>query len=473
MTPRPDNGIDSGCNVVVVSDVHLGEDLLPGASGRAARDVGLAEAAFTDFVRHLTRTRQDGRPWRLVINGDGIDLMLAPTAGGAFPETRTAAAALARIDLIIARHPGAFEALARFAAAGNRVDLVAGNHDLELIWPEVGAHAVAAIAALAPGVAGVAQRIAVRPWFVYEPGLCWIEHGHQYDATCSFEYGLAPADPRTGQVVDNLDYAAARHLGGAAPDVDPRGTEAWGFGGFLRYGMSLGASGMGRMLGGYWRFVRALWHARGIHRSVRVRRARAEAHDTRLASLAVSANVSESLLRDVDGLRRPPITMSVARLAELLMLDRWALAIGTLLMLVGTWALAPSAIALVLSALIVGGAYALGGWLASRRNPDNILPLKLAAARIRGRVDAPFVVFGHTHEALHEVLPSGGAYLNSGTWLPAIRPGLLRAFTHVVLRRTPSGPVAELRQWRDGGSRRFDSDEVTPLPAAARAARAA
>jgi hypothetical protein len=38
----------------------------------------------------------------------------------------------------------------------------------------------------------------------------------------------------------------------------------------------------------------------------------------------------------------------------------------------------------------------------------------------------------------------------------------------VVLRRTPTGPVAELRQWRDGGSRRFDSDEVTPLPAAAR-----
>src|SRR5438067_1097717 len=117
MTIRgPDNGTDSGCNVVVVSDVHLGEDLLPGASGRAARDVALAETALADFARHLTRSRMDGRPWRLVINGDVLDLMCVPDARGHLPTVRKPDIAKERIDLVVAHHRDVFEALARFVA---------------------------------------------------------------------------------------------------------------------------------------------------------------------------------------------------------------------------------------------------------------------------------------------------------------------------------------------------------------------
>src|SRR5438067_1840198 len=134
-----DNGSDSGCNVVVVSDVHLGEDLLPGASGRAARDVVLAETALADFVRHLTRSRMDGRPWRLVVNGDMIDLMVVPDARGHLPVARTADIAKERIDRVVAHHRAVFEAIARFVAAGNRLDVTAGNHDIELVWNEVAA----------------------------------------------------------------------------------------------------------------------------------------------------------------------------------------------------------------------------------------------------------------------------------------------------------------------------------------------
>ena len=41
-------------------------------------------------------------------------------------------------------------------------------------------------------------RIAVVPWFVYVPGVAWIEHGHVYDEGCSFEFNLAPMDPKDG-----------------------------------------------------------------------------------------------------------------------------------------------------------------------------------------------------------------------------------------------------------------------------------
>jgi UDP-2,3-diacylglucosamine pyrophosphatase LpxH len=461
-----DNGTDSGCNVVVVSDVHLGEDLLPGASGRAARDVALAETALADFARHLTRARMDGRPWRLVVNGDMIDLMVVPDGRGDLPVARTAAVAKERVDQVIARHKVVFEALARFVAAGNRLDVLAGNHDIELVWPEVAAHLGARIAELAPaGARGVAERIAVRPWFVYEPGLAWIEHGQQYDATCSQEMHLAPEDPRSGAIVDNIDYAAVRHLSGGAPELDSRATEAWSFGGFLTFAASRGVAGFLGMITGYGRFVRALFHARGLHKSVRVRRARAASHQARLEELAARSNVSASLLRDVDALKRPPVTMSTRRLIGLLMLDRALVCVGAVLATLLAWTMLPAALAVLATAAIVALAWWGGAQLAKLRNPDNVLPLRLAAQRIRARVDAPFVVFGHTHEPVHEALPGGGAYVNSGTWLPAIRPGLLRAFTHVMLRRTPHGPICELRQWRDGASRRYGTDELTPVPA--------
>jgi UDP-2,3-diacylglucosamine pyrophosphatase LpxH len=465
-----DNGLDSGCNVVVVSDVHLGEDLLPGASGRSARDVTLAETALVDFVKHLSRSRVDGRPWRLVVNGDMLDLMVVPNPGGALPTVRTSDKACERIDAVVARHPEVFAALARFVAAGHRLDVIAGNHDLELVWPEVAAHLAAGIAARAPaGARGVADRIAVRPWFVYEPGLCWIEHGHQYDATCSQQFGLAPTDPRSGTIVDNIDYAAVRHLGGAAPEIDSSSTEAWGFGGYLRFAWSLGPAGFARMGRGYWRFVRSLWHARRLHRSVRVRRARAQTQAARIDQLAAQSHVSRELLGDVADLARSPVTTSTRRLAALLMVDRFLLCAAALVALLVSWALAPAGPAVLLTGAVGVGTWTGGSALARLRNPDNITPLRLAAERIVARVDAPFVVFGHTHEPVHDLLPRGGAYLNGGTWLPAIRPGLLRAFTHVVLRRTPAGPVAELRQWRDGASRRFGeaASSPTPVPAAA------
>jgi hypothetical protein len=67
-------------------------------------------------------------------------------------------------------------------------------------------------------------------------------------------------------------------------------------------------------------------------------------------------------------------------------------------------------------------------------------------------------VFGHTHDPRWQPLRSGGLYVNSGTWLPALRPGLRRSFTHVMIQpRVDREPLVELRQWRDGTSQPFDA----------------
>ena len=62
-------------NILVVSDLHFGEELLPGASQERRRAIELGSSAFREFLRYHTVRRRDGRPWRLVIAGDLFDFM--------------------------------------------------------------------------------------------------------------------------------------------------------------------------------------------------------------------------------------------------------------------------------------------------------------------------------------------------------------------------------------------------------------
>jgi len=86
------------------------------------------------------------------------------------------------------------------------------------------------------------------------------------------------------------------------------------------------------------------------------------------------------------------------------------------------------------------------------------LPMRAVPQRLRRHVDAPVVVFGHTHDPRWQPLRGDGLYVNSGTWLPATRPGLRRSFTHVRIQPRPgAAPLCELRQWREGASLPFDA----------------
>jgi hypothetical protein len=86
------------------------------------------------------------------------------------------------------------------------------------------------------------------------------------------------------------------------------------------------------------------------------------------------------------------------------------------------------------------------------------LPMRAVPQRLRKLVDAPVVVFGHTHDPRWQKLRSGGLYVNAGTWLPATRPGLRRSFTFVLIQPAANGPPSvELRQWREGVSQAFDA----------------
>lgn len=453
-------------NILVVSDLHFGEELLPGAGYERRRAVELGATAFREFLAYHAARRSGGRPWRLVINGDFFDFMsvTVPRAPERPPRTaderrfglgRGVKAGVERMRRLCEAHPAILAALGRFAAAGHGVEIVAGNHDVELLAPEVAAELMRGLAE-AGAPARALERITVAPWFVYVPGVAWIEHGHIYDEGCSFEFNLAPMDPKDGHLIFNADYAAVRYLGAAVPEIDPHGIESWSFWGFMQYALGQGLRPAGRIWMGYARFVSALLRARRLHRSIKRRHRRRREHRARLVEVARAGGVPLVAAQAIDRLARAPLTGSLRRLGRLLMLDRIGLVLGIAIAIVALFIALPAAWALAGAALTVGAAAGISRWLGTHLVTSQ-LPMRAIPGRIRKQVDAPVVVFGHTHDPRWQPIRGGGLYVNSGTWLAAARPGLRRSFTFVLIQPRPgAAPIVELRQWREGTSQPFD-----------------
>jgi UDP-2,3-diacylglucosamine pyrophosphatase LpxH len=456
-------------NILVVSDLHFGEQLLPGASSERRRAVELGEHAFREFLRYHAVRRLDGRSWRLVIAGDLFDFMSIVVHGTRELPARTAderrnglsrgvRAGVVRMARLCEAHRGLLGELVRFARAGHAIDIIVGNHDVELLAPEVVAELERHLRE-AGADDRTAPRIRVVPWFVYVPGVTWIEHGHVYDEGCSFEFNLAPTDPKDGRLVFNADYAAVRYLGAAVPDLDPHGIEEWGFWGFLRYAADQGIRSFGRIFVAYTRFIWAMLAVRTMHQSYKRRDARRRVHRERLAQVAAEGGLTLETASAIDRLARTPLTVSWRRLCRLLVLDRWGLLVGTFLAILGLLVFAPLAWAVIGIAVAIAVAVGIQRWL-GKHHVTSQLPMRAVPQRLRRYVDAPVIVFGHTHDPRWQPLRSGGVYVNSGTWLPATKPGLRRSFTHVRIQPRPgSAPLCELRQWREGASQPFDAHE--------------
>jgi len=454
-------------NILVVSDLHFGEELLPGAGRERRRAIELGASAFREFLAYHTPRRRNGRPWRLIVDGDFFDFMsvVVPPAPERAARTaderrfglpRGARAGVERMRRICEGHRPLLAALGRFAAAGHSVDIVVGNHDVELLVPEVVAELVRQLAEAGAGARAL-ERIRVVPWFVYLPGVAWIEHGHVYDEGCSFEFNLAPMDPKDGDLISNADYAAVRYLGSAAPEIDPHGVESWSFWGYMQYAMGQGFHSARRIWMGYARFVAALLRARRLHRSLERRDRRRREHRARLAEVARAGGLSLETAQAIDRLARAPLTGSFRRLGRLLMLDRFGLILGVLVGIVALFALLPARWALAGTALTIGGAAGITHWLGTHLVTSQ-LPMRAIPQRLRKLVDAPIVVFGHTHDPRWQPLRGGGLYVNTGTWLPATKPGLRRSFTFVTIEpRAGGAPAVELRQWREGTTQLFDA----------------
>lgn len=463
-------------NLLVISDLHLGEKV-----GRGRAPDPRTEQALVQFLLHHAHHPRGGRPWRLVINGDAVDLVgicLMPDEAGWVTGLEDddhlyglgdhAMASALKLRRVVEAHEAVFRALAEFVGMGHDIVMVIGNHDAELHWPAVQQLLRDVLRTLwsdtpasrLPGArpaAEVAEGIAFRAWFYLEEGVAWIEHGHQYDPYCSFDDVLEPAtdeqhiDPNVGGAI--LRYVA-NHFTSDASDH-------WGSGffGYLSWWTAQGLDKALDILGGYRDMVRTLfrhWQARRPER-IAARRARSRA---RLQRLAASLRLPEERLARLLALREEPVVADLGRLVRAVMLDRLLLLLATPLLLAVPLVL-PSAwmpwtLTLPLALWVV---WALAA-MVERESTDPRATMREVARRIRTSVRVPIVVMGHSHDPCAEVR-GDGAYFNTGTWVPHGEG--LKAFTHVLIERSADGARAALCQWREGRSQRYDDEGLGAL----------
>ena len=130
--------------VYVVSDLHLGPGWLPSGDLERLEDF----TADDDFAHFLQTIGTTGTPVELVIAGDFLEYcQTLPRIGLASPEDHlgsSEAESVERTRVILgldpqisSGHPRVFAALRRFMMEGNSVTIIAGNHDIDLLWDRV------------------------------------------------------------------------------------------------------------------------------------------------------------------------------------------------------------------------------------------------------------------------------------------------------------------------------------------------
>ena len=471
-------------NLLVISDLHLGEDLRPSTAAVSyLKHLVRLERELQSFLAHYTTHRIGGRPWCLVVNGDMVDfmsVMILPEGdsesddeddrryGLGFGERQSCK----KLERVIARHQGVFGGLAEFVKAGNELVIVIGNHDVEFHYPSVQKTLVEWLCGLALGAGAsnedkttLQSRITFCPWFYYRPDLIYIEHGHQYDEYCSFDYLLHPVAPnadsrknkrtnRKSGIALSVAHAGMRYFANQLPEYDPHTAEHWGFLNYMKWVWAKGLKYFIRVFYLYgmlvWRLVE-MWYALIDRRDDSERRA---LHRKRLGELSRAWQIAEEKLVELDALRRTPVTRRLWKLLGALFLDRvllGGLALATAGVLAGElrgWWRLIAPLATLISFAVVNEI------LNRLRLEPPSSRLRSAPALIRRLVRAPYIVFGHSHAPEAIALDGGGVYFNTGTWA-SDEEG--HAFTHLVV----TGPVengrpqASLKQWRDGSSTDF------------------
>ncbi len=422
----------SARDILVVSDLHLGGALRPGPDGAlsfaARRLVVRLDRELARFIDHHCT---DGRRYTLLFNGDTIDFLhmdLRPSGEVAPPPDDDEALyglafvadrAVWKMQVIAAWHRRTFAALARFVAAGHRVVLVVGNHDVDLWFARVRTAFVEAVAAHADDPAAARDRIRFEPWFHYEPGRIYLEHGHRFDPYATFPDPLAPlATDRVSSLAPNFGHYGLRYFCNRVPTFPLHDLDTWTLGDLWRWMRShtLGqlARATAHNLNFLWQYARATGRdrlsRRGREASTRARRR------ARLRKFAARYGLPLGRILALDELRRPHIGQSLARLAHGLMLDRLALIALVVVGAITAVLQDDSTTGAWLAAGVFGGS-ALMWWRLDRTRPtaDIHATLPRIARRVARLCQVPVVTFGHTHRPVLRRLGRTW-WLNPGAW---------------------------------------------------------
>lgn len=431
-------------NILVVSDMHLGEGLAD-TSVATLRQIAKVGQAFSSFLAYYADNRADERPWRLIIAGDMIDFVRARIVAEEerIEEADGRARALRALDRIIAAHADPFVDLARFIARGHEVVILKGNHDVELHYDEIQVRLVEHLTSFEPAhSAGMRERVRFADWFWYEGDLVYVEHGNQYDRFCSFEHVLEPTLSEARELEEPISHrtfrAFARLVLGT---MDVHAIDRWRMVDFARWLSGLGPRVIARLA--YTYFSSVAWMIATRRRLVATAARARTAHRRRVGEIARRLRIAEDVIHQLDALRERPAGWRIFDGIRMLYMDRIfaagvaALGLGGLVLVPLDGPTRAGSVAAFLALTVV--AFVL---LARDRDVATPPKLRKVAHRIGALLRVRYVVFGHSHVPAAEPMDGGGIYFNTGSWSGDAQGGL----THLCIVRGAAAR-AELRRW--------------------------
>ncbi len=483
-------------NLLVVSDLHLSEGL-DLASGKFSRlEDFLFDDAFARFLRYHEEIRGQprfgGRPWLLIINGDLFDFLQVvslPQEGRLLQAVRglerlrelsinerdyglgtTAEESEWKLKQIARGHQRFFAVLGWFVARGNHIAVIKGNHDIELHWSQVQERTVTEIMRAytrewlmlddGPPVAPeeFQAHIHFYPWFYYEPGQVYVEHGGQYEAADHFRDYLNPVLPEDPERIE-LPWGSlfVRYLFNKVEDVHPFADNIKPITRYLGWAFKKDPIGMIEILVTRgWIFLRAFWNVMRKTVGSTFHSTRGQGPPVPHGSAPLPPDVAEKIAalaqRRVDAAWQDWIGSSVRGLLSLLM----TLITVTFVVLAGlTLTGGPSWMTVMyLGAATV--AYFLRRGL--KRSFAYLFEndYLLHAAQGLERILKPahmvhYIVLGHSHRAALERMELAW-YVNTGAWVPVYEEeGPIEGREELTFFRLAQGyeGTPELLRWDD------------------------
>lgn len=457
---------------IIFSDVHLGADLVQHARPwtlSKLREVKRIDNDLSTMLDHYRENTTPGRKWRLVIAGDLVDFIgmsIAPLVAGSMATPLTDEEhthglgsaqdhAAEKMRAVAKRHDLVFLKLAEFIADGHSLVLIRGNHDVEFYWDtakEAFANAIMerceCIAGDPAATAAFRARIEFTPWFYYVEGLLYVEHGHQYDETCSYEHILAPVSPTDGRRIHwSISDVLLRYVVRPTPGFGSEGHDNRAMSHYVQVGLSMGVTGCARL--GY-RFLSAIGHLYAIwsaqfHRGASWVRAEQE---RRMNKLAKRFRIGGKKLRELSALSAMPVTGGFFAIMKAVFLDG---ILGVVFGALSILALAVSGVVpwYALLAIAIAEAAGIYAWAKSSKVHDAVSAVRRGAMRVAQLLPTPFIVMGHTHAPTFEPVADGITYVNLGSWAHDDLDGPVAdaARTHLVIRVIDGRPHATLLEW--------------------------
>ncbi|HUT52733.1 MAG TPA: hypothetical protein VM658_05025 [bacterium] len=418
-------------NLIILSDAHMGDKqtMERNAASRASQAREL-EHLF-DYYRE---NRVDDKPWRLVIAGDLLDFVEV-TALPSEDELKEAGIKLNRnrrkyglagtpresawkLGRIVTDNRPVFASLAAFIMAGNELFIISGNHDVNWIFPEVREKFLELLAGLAPEGdqvrEAIASRVRFNPWFYYEPGELWVEHGHQFDPYNSFEYVLAPLHPRKNEVAPTIGTLAQRYFTNLLSNLNPYAENVAGF--FEYFGWLYRVQG--------WDGFKTLWYyfnasARVLFMAGRLRRRRRYVAQLKAEyRLSILLGIPRRSFRRIRRVQRRPLLRSWRLTAAYVNLDKMLLVIAYIAGSIYLWWLPLSLpVTIVAIAVLITSLYGAVNLLSlgrKRLTRDSFFGSGAKVAKILGVKN---VVMGHQHEPYMGSIGGRIRVLGLGAWI--------------------------------------------------------